>query len=247
MTPRPVRLLEIGCASSAWLPYFAREFGLEVWGLDYSEIGCARTREILARSGVAGRVICSNLFEPPQEMIGSFDLVASFGVVEHFADTSTSIAACSRFLKPGGVMITMVPNMHGMLGWLQKRIDRRIFDGHVALDPAQLAMAHLRAGLVECDGCYLLGLNLGVLNFQGYRLLAIRRLASGICGAISKAFWFIEEYGLRLSPNRATSPLVACVARMPVSTQSQRVLSDLNETLGAVKLDSSAIGAAKHS
>jgi cyclopropane fatty-acyl-phospholipid synthase-like methyltransferase len=30
------RLLEIGCARSAWLPYFAQEFGIDVSGLDYS-------------------------------------------------------------------------------------------------------------------------------------------------------------------------------------------------------------------
>lgn len=231
MTPRPVRFLEIGCANSVWMPYFARQFGLEVWGLDYSEIGCARSREILARARVAGQVICSNLFEPPREMIEFFDLVASFGVVEHFEDTSTSVAACSRFLKPGGTMITMVPNMHGML-WLQKRIDRRIFDGHVALDSAQLTTAHLDAGLVDCDSFYLLVVNLGVLNFQGYRLQPIRRLATGVCGAISRAFWFVEEHGLKLTPNRVTSPLVACVARKPLSAPIRQASTAMNENLG---------------
>jgi hypothetical protein len=90
--------------------------------------------------------------------------VATVGVVEHFVDTSRCVAACSRFLKPGGVIITMIPNMRGMLGWLQKRIDRQIFDGHVALDPTQLAAAHRDAGLIECEGFYYLVLNLGVLN-----------------------------------------------------------------------------------
>src|SRR3982751_593399 len=48
------RLLEIGCARSLWLPYFAREFGFEVAGIDYSEIGCEQEREILSRAGVEG-------------------------------------------------------------------------------------------------------------------------------------------------------------------------------------------------
>src|SRR5664280_641769 len=33
-------LIELGCAHSKWLPYFARRFGLQVTGLDYVERGC---------------------------------------------------------------------------------------------------------------------------------------------------------------------------------------------------------------
>src|SRR5690242_12585722 len=45
MLSPPIRILEIGCANSRWLPYFAREYDLEVWGLDYSPTGCARARD----------------------------------------------------------------------------------------------------------------------------------------------------------------------------------------------------------
>ena len=44
------KLLEVGCARSAWLPYFANEFGFEVWGVDYSESGCEQARRILQMS-----------------------------------------------------------------------------------------------------------------------------------------------------------------------------------------------------
>jgi len=33
------KLLEIGGGGSAWLPYFAKEFGFEAYGIDYSELG----------------------------------------------------------------------------------------------------------------------------------------------------------------------------------------------------------------
>ena len=35
------RMIEVGCGGSIWLPYFAREQGFEVTGLDYTEQGCA--------------------------------------------------------------------------------------------------------------------------------------------------------------------------------------------------------------
>jgi SAM-dependent methyltransferase len=223
MTPRPAQFLEIGCASSGWLPYFARQFGLEVWGLDYSEVGCVRAQEILARAGTPGQVVCANLFDPPLQMFRCFDLVVSFGVVEHFEDTAGCLGACARFLCPGGTMVTMIPNLRGMPGWLQKRIDRRIFDGHVALDRDQLIQAHCDAGLIECRGGYFLSLNLCVLNFEGFRSRLLRRLGSGVCQVISRAFWNLEEHGLPVRPNPMTSPLIVCVAKKPLGTEAGHV------------------------
>src|SRR5207249_1623316 len=68
------KLLEIGCARSAWQPYFAREFGSAVCGLDYSELGCRLAREVLAREGVNGEIVCADFLSPPQTMIGAFDV-----------------------------------------------------------------------------------------------------------------------------------------------------------------------------
>ena len=223
MTPRPARLLEIGCASSGWLPYFARQFGLEVWGLDYSEAGCARAEQILAGAGISGRVVCANLLDPPSQMLGYFDLVASFGVIEHFEDTTACLDACARFLKPGGIMITMIPNLRGMPGWLQKRIDRQIFEGHVVLNRDQLIQAHCNAGLAECSGTYFLSLNLCALNFQGFRWGLVRRLGSGICQVVSRAIWILEERGLQIQPNPMTSPVIVCVSKKPITASSNYV------------------------
>src|SRR5262249_54413718 len=68
--PPGSRLLEVGAARSRWLPYFAERFGFAVTGLDYQEEGCAQAREILARAGLPGDVICADLFAPPTELLG---------------------------------------------------------------------------------------------------------------------------------------------------------------------------------
>src|SRR5262245_50961326 len=54
---REFRLLEVGCAQSAWLPYFAREFGFSVSGLDYSPVGAQMARDVLRASGVEGEIV----------------------------------------------------------------------------------------------------------------------------------------------------------------------------------------------
>lgn len=39
------KVLEIGCAKGRWLIYFAKEFGYEPYGVDYSKIGCKIAEE----------------------------------------------------------------------------------------------------------------------------------------------------------------------------------------------------------
>ena len=75
---RTVRLLEVGCARSRWLPYFAAEHGYEVTGLDYSTMGCEQARQILAAAGVEGRIVEGDLFSPPEELLEAFDVVIPF-------------------------------------------------------------------------------------------------------------------------------------------------------------------------
>jgi hypothetical protein len=67
----------------------------------------------------------------------------------------------ARFLKPGALMITTVPNLGGLVGLAQKMLDRGIFDKHVVLRQDLLREAHEDAGLsvVWCE--FLLFTNFG--------------------------------------------------------------------------------------
>ena len=134
-----MRLLEVGCARSAWLPYFGREFGFELHGLDYSELGCRQERTILVKAGLEGEVTCADLFTPPPDLLGAFDVVVSFGVVEHFSDTLAATRALAALLRPDGLVVTVVPNMRGAIGRIEQLINRDVYDIHVPIGPARLA------------------------------------------------------------------------------------------------------------
>lgn len=212
------RLLEVGCARSIWLPYFATQHGLQVSGLDYSEEGCRQSEAVLAGAGVQGEVSCADMFAPPPELIGSFDFLVSFGVIEHFTDTAAAIAALSRFLKPGGVMITVIPNMKGTTGALQKLSDRAVFESHVALSPGDLRVAHEAMGLdvTSCD--YFMATNYYVVNAlhqKGKLLFPIIRLVNGLLGRTSMMVWQLERLLGRLPTSRTFSPYVVCIAQKP--------------------------------
>lgn len=206
------KLLEIGCARSVWLPYFAKEFSFEVYGIDYSEIGYQQAMQILSNEGVKGEIVCADFFSPPGSMLKAFDVVVSFGVLEHFKDTTACIAAFSKFLKPGGLLITNIPNLCGLNGLIQKMINRPIFDIHILFNTNALMQAHRINGLrvISCD--YFLFANLGVLNFENLKGSLFYTGAARLRSLINKVAWICERAFPVLKPNRWSSPYIHCVA-----------------------------------
>jgi 2-polyprenyl-3-methyl-5-hydroxy-6-metoxy-1,4-benzoquinol methylase len=207
------KLLEIGCAKSAWLPYFAKEFGFRVSGIDYSSVGCSKAQQVLQGCGIKGDIYCADFYAPPNETLERFDVVVSFGVAEHFEDTAACIRALARFLGVGGIMITVVPNLSGLPGLLQKRLDREVYDIHVPVDRAALEQAHKNAGLqvISCD--YLMPINLAVLNKKGEHDSRSGRMFVRLRSWVSKAVWFVDGVFPVLRANRITSPYVVCLAK----------------------------------
>jgi 2-polyprenyl-3-methyl-5-hydroxy-6-metoxy-1,4-benzoquinol methylase len=213
-----LKILEIGCARSIWLPYFAKEFGFDIYGLDYSEIGCKQEEQLLNKAGVKGKIVCADLFNPPAEMIESFDIVVSFGVAEHFINTTDCIKAFSKFLKQGGMMITIIPNMIGAVGWFQKVLNPPIFDIHVLLDVNQLSEAHKKADLEVSHCNYFMSTHFAVCNLNGINSNSLEWLIKkGIClflVFVSVSVWFVESKIkiFKLKENRLTSPYINCIA-----------------------------------
>jgi 2-polyprenyl-3-methyl-5-hydroxy-6-metoxy-1,4-benzoquinol methylase len=212
-----LKLLELGCARSVWLPYFAKEFGFKVYGIDYSEIGCQQAREVLSDVGVEGKIICADFFTSPEYLLDYFDVVVSFGVVEHFQNTASCIAAFAKFLKPGGIMITNIPNLSGLTGLLQKLLNKPVFDIHVPLDVETLNKSHVLAGLEVLECNYFLSISLGIVNLIG---LNPQKISTGLKDVIyhnlcriSKLVWAIEEHFLSLPETGLMSPYIMCTAR----------------------------------
>lgn len=156
-------ILEIGCGCSPWLPFFA-SLGWEVAGLDYTRNGCEQARAILQRDGIPGMIYECDAFAPLPELLDRFDAVVSLGVIEHFTDTAATIRSFTRFLKPGGVMLTTCPNMAGYIGTAQKWLDRPVYERHVPLNTELLSAAHRAADLsvIKCE--YLGSLNFHIVN-----------------------------------------------------------------------------------
>ena len=207
-------LIEIGAGASEWLPYLHNRFGFSVAGLDYSEVGCKRARDNLTRTSTPGSIYRADMFNPPASLIQKFDVVVSFGLIEHFSDTPTAVAACSAYAKPGGLLLTFIPNMSGLYGYVYRIYDRKVYDIHVPLSLKDLMRAHRQVGLEVFLGEHILGIP-GVIDRWRVEPALIRRLTRKFLFQFSRLAWALEERGLGMPENAFTSPYMICVARKP--------------------------------
>jgi SAM-dependent methyltransferase len=181
--------------------------------MDYSDAGC----ELLRRRGnhlaIEIEVVNSDLFQPPEDLIGGFDVVYSAGLVEHFANLGDVLAALARFLRPGGELVTIIPNMHGILGPLTKRWNKEVYDIHNPHSLATFLAGHADAGLQVIRSGYLCSSNFGVLSacFQG----GARKGAGTYkwLSRLTKALWWYESRAFELPKTAWLSPYMYAISR----------------------------------
>jgi 2-polyprenyl-3-methyl-5-hydroxy-6-metoxy-1,4-benzoquinol methylase len=116
------RLLEIGCAPGKLLAWAAAALGAEVAGLDYSTRGIEMARGLFGALGLRADLRCEDAFETSFEP-GSFDVVCSFGLIEHFDDPREIVRRHVLLTRHGGVALIAIPNYGGIYARLQRHLD----------------------------------------------------------------------------------------------------------------------------
>jgi 2-polyprenyl-3-methyl-5-hydroxy-6-metoxy-1,4-benzoquinol methylase len=114
--------LEIGCAPGKLLAWVASVLKAEVTGLDYSTSGITKCQILFDTLGIKANLHHDDLFNH-RLALNSFDIVTSFGVVEHFDNARLAVQRHLDLVKPGGVALITVPNYTGIYGALQSRCD----------------------------------------------------------------------------------------------------------------------------
>jgi hypothetical protein len=160
------------------------------------------------------------MFDPPSDLLARFDVVLSMGLAEHFTDTAAAIRAFAALAKPGGIVITTIPNMTGIVGLGQRLLDSGVYEKHVPLDAAALKTAHEKCGLSILRSEYLLSANFAVINHPNLRPAMVRKMARGLLVAGTGGVWALERMGVPIPRGQFLSPYVACVARKPGAASS---------------------------
>jgi SAM-dependent methyltransferase len=123
-------IAEIGGAPGQYLAYLHKRRGYAVTCIDYSPIGCQKTRENFELLGIDGSVIQADVFDNEVQM-PRFDAVYSMGLIEHFNDPGPIVQRHARLVKPGGYLVLGVPNLQGIHGWFFRRLRPRMYATHV--------------------------------------------------------------------------------------------------------------------
>lgn len=98
----PGRLLEIGCASGAFLHRMAGR-GWQVEGLELSVAAAAEARKL-------GYPVHTGPLESAPVGLGPFDLVVGWMVLEHLHEPIPALRRLRECTRPGGWLVASVPN-----------------------------------------------------------------------------------------------------------------------------------------
>jgi SAM-dependent methyltransferase len=159
---------------------------------------------------VEGEIKLGDLFGEAGFDAESFDVVWSAGFIEHFTDTADVVSRIGRFAKPGGIVITEVPNMGGFIGKLHQWADGALYAQHFVITPEKMDAAHLDCGMTALQPARYFGtLELGVVGYG-------RRLPPRVLP------WF--NRALSLAETIAISPLWACRASIETEALSPLVV-----------------------
>ena len=94
----------------------------EASGLDYSEPGIAQCHALFDALGLKVNLCHNDIFNHHLPS-ASFDVVTSFGVIEHFDNVRPVVHRHLDLVKPGGAALIGVPNYGGVYGSLQRWCD----------------------------------------------------------------------------------------------------------------------------
>ncbi|MDD5207398.1 MAG: class I SAM-dependent methyltransferase [Desulfobacterales bacterium] len=102
-------VIELGCAPGSILMRIHRlRPRYQLSGLDYSKRGLEIARDRFKNSGLDVALFEEDVrkFSPPE----LFDIVLSFGLIEHYEDALEILKYHKRLAKPGGLVAVTIPN-----------------------------------------------------------------------------------------------------------------------------------------
>lgn len=108
------RMLDIGCSWGRWCNAAAAK-GYKPVGIDPSLGAVMAAKRVARQRGVDALFVVGDGRFPPFKD-GSFDVVFSYSVLQHFSkdNVRTAISAVKRVLKPGGYSFIQMPNALGI-------------------------------------------------------------------------------------------------------------------------------------
>ncbi len=146
--------IEIGCAPGGWMAYFNNHFAYSVSGLEYAEVAAEATKKNMAMLAIDAVVLVQDFFTFDC-VRQKYDIVFTAGFIEHFRNGSSvvqQICALSR-----QYVVTIVPNLYGINGFISKTIRPKIYAEHNPIDVTTLDLMHRNCGMEPFSAAHMAG------------------------------------------------------------------------------------------
>lgn len=204
--------LEIGCAPGKWMLLFYEYLNYDIEGFEYLETAAKKTIENLVLSGVNRNrfnVKTSDFLE--ERPVSQYQVVSSFGFVEHFENYQEIIKKHFEFTINEGYVVIGFPNFRGLNYYIQKVIDSiagtDIIANHnihmMDIDIMKDTIQSLNKEIIYID--YIGGLEFGLFNMNAIRNIYIRYLVKILVKILSLLF--------KKSPNKYIASYLIIIAR----------------------------------
>jgi SAM-dependent methyltransferase len=110
------KICEIGCGDGKLLNKFASMLDCKPYGIEYSK----EASKIAKKNGI--KVIVRDAFDKDiaKKYKNYFDIIFSYGFIEHIIPPKKAIALHLKLLKPGGYLIIQIPRFKGFNFWKLK-------------------------------------------------------------------------------------------------------------------------------
>ena len=208
------RVLELGCGASRFLPHIAAVPGVTVAGVDFSERGVALTVDALRRVGAdPSGIVLGRIEDYVPDHLQEFDVVLSFGLVEHFADLNGIVAEHFRSVRPGGTVMITAPNLSALNRYWARLASPDIFTWHRPISARQVVRAIQLAGGRDIEVLHLGGVRLfahasGAISARSLLTNTIRKVVNGV----GEALFRLSPTWARRIGGRFASPMFAVTA-----------------------------------
>lgn len=200
-------VLEVGSIPGNFLVYFNKTLGYRVNGVDFADNDNV-FHETMKKNGISDYDFTKAdffKFKPLKQ----YDVVASFGFIEHFDDTEDVIRRHAELVKPGGYLVLTVPNFR----FLQ-------YPYHLKYDKENLDIHNLNAMKIGALKRILKKLGMSKLHAGYFGNLQVWRQEGELDHANQKRLnsihsW-IDKHGKKFPTSRLYSPYIVLIYRKPL-------------------------------
>lgn len=204
-----LQVIDCGCGDGLILRYLCERFDdIDVYGIEYSD-AIHKSEFMVEKLGFKAHLKKWDMNNGmPEDMIGKFDLVLSFGLIEHFQKPQDILQIMKTLMTDGGCMLTLIPNFDGLYNFIWKHFDSENYSHHIPISKAKLIKLHEGLDLTMLN-CIRVGNPVipGIHNASTVWKRFVNKIIININGRIFKR---LIPKQLSLEKSYHLSPIVAC-------------------------------------